>query len=538
MDELDKKIKEALNKNTSLKYNQMIQETMNMVQNGEIPRKDNAKAIKFKQKQKSKFIKYLQSVAAVLVIGMLSMTTYAGVTGKLNINIGNTGHEKIDKNYNEVATAVDKKIDNDYFTFTLESMAADPAYLIFEYDIKLKDKGMEAIGEVSYDEIDGYGITLNSETHINEQEKYLSGGRNLRTIEKVSEKEFRLVEIFCIANIKENVINVNKKMKNLVIYDVNTHEIKLNVDISQILTATVKFENREEKILAEAKLSNGSTLYIEEVSNSKFENFVLARTVSETKKYNEIVNKTNEFMIEDPQFAICNQDDEVINYDFHGLDSYYEKLQEDGSYIVESNIDGEEYVRMQNVQLLKLAIKKGEEPEQIKILPLNRKLYNDRNSSEYEFYMQEDWYQVKTGTVNITEDSQVGGSVTVTRIEETDDKIIFYYDKNGYVPSDIDFVVRIKNKTMNYKFPRYLEYEGIDGDENKIVYTKDGSMMAGIYLAGHERLDNLDELEFAMFYNVKYDVLSEVLAFNWDKNESNEIATIENIEFTEFVKTI
>ena len=546
MDDLDKKIEETLKKqNFSFQYHEMIQDTMKKIENDEIIKNDSKVR---KIKQKSKIIRFFQGVAACLVVGILSVTAYAGATGKLNINIGNTGHKKIDQNYNEVATAIDKKIDNEYLTLVLESMAADPAYLIFEYDIKLKDKVIEEIGEISYNDVYGYGINLYSETFLNGKEKIQTGGRNLKTIEKISEKEFRLVELYNIANIKTTDINLKKVIHNLEIRNVDTRQIQLNIDISQILTANITFKNIEAKVLAEKELTNGTTLYIEAVSNSKFENFILARTISETKPYKEFWSRESQFMFEDyVTFAICNENNENINYDTNGLENYFEVLQEDGTYKVNPedardenwfNIEDDDYVRRQSVQLLKIAIDEENTPKQLKVLPICRKLYNERNSSEAEFYKQEDWYQVELGDVNITETSQVGGSVTVTRIEETEDAIEFYYDKNGFVPSFIDMVVRVKNPQLNYWGSRYYEIKGIDGDENKDVFTKNTFGMAGAPLLGYDTIESVDDLEFALFYNVKYDILADNLIFDWNENESNDIATIENIKFSEFIDDI
>lgn len=554
MDDLDKKIKESLEKQSfSYEYHQIIQDTIRKIENDEILREENQKDINSKShskvrefKQKSKFVKAFQAVAAVLVVGILSVTTYAGVTGKLNINIGNTGYKKIDKNYNDVATAIDKKIDNEYFTLSVESMAADPAYLIFEYDIKLKDKAMEEIGEVSYNKVDGYGISLCSDTFVNGQQKIQSGGRNLTTIEKISEKEFRLVEIYNIANMKEKTLHLKKVLHNLEIRDlnVNTNQIQLNVDISQILTANVKFENVETKVLAKSSLSNGTTLYIEAVSNSKFENYILARTVSETKEYQEFWSKESQFMFEDyVDFAICDQDDKTINYDVNGLEDYFEKLQDDGSYIAQPlvgdegyfQIENDDLVRRQAVSLIKLAIDDENKPIQIKVLPICRKIYNEDNYSQYDFYMQEDWYPVSLGEVNIEEKSQVGGSVTVTRIEETEDTIEFYYDRNGYVPSNIDFAINVKNDSQpNCLSPSYYEIKGIDGEEDKVAFLK----MSENLLLSTNSIKTIDNLEFAMFYSVEYDILADCLVFEWDENESDIVAMIENIEFTEFVEDI
>lgn len=524
---------------------------LSSLQEVEIPEKINKtidNTLKKCRKEKSKIVyfrKIITTATAAMVLVAGGVFAYAGATGKLNINIGNTGHQKIDKNYNEVATGIDKKIDNEYFTLTLESMAADPAYLIFEYDIKFKDKAMEEIGEVTYDEMNGYKIALYSETTINEQKKQATGANKEDSVQKISNNEFKLVEIYSIANIPENEMLITKKMKSLIVYESSPYRIKLNTDISQTLTANVKFDNKERIILAETELSNGSTLYIEKVSNSKFENYILARTVSETKADKEFHNKASKFMFEDyVSFAICDQDNNPISFKTTRLENYYEKLDKDGNYIIQPTVEDENWfrledddlIRRQDVQLIRLAFE--EEPERLKVLPICRKLYNERNSSERDFYNQEDWYQVEVGSVNISETTQIGGTVTISEIEEKEDEIIFIYEKEEYVPETIDLVVRIKNSQMNYIYGYDKETKGIDGNENKVVFKKQVFGQAGMPLLGLERLDNIYELEFAMFYNINYDILAKELTFDWDKTESNEVASIENIKFTGFVNDI
>ena len=66
-----------------------------------------------------------------------------------------------------------------------------------------------------------------------------------------------------------------------------------------------------------------------------------------------------------------------------------------------------------------------------------------------EFYNQEDWYQVEAGDVNISETTQIGGTVTITRIDETDDEISL----------DLDF----GNDILDMVF-----VEGEDGEEEPL----------------------------------------------------------------------
>lgn len=84
MDELDRKIKNVLDKRkSSNKYDEMIESTMKMIENGKVSRKNPSNVVEFKPNKRSKFLKLSQAVAAVVVVGVLGVTTYAGVTRKI-----------------------------------------------------------------------------------------------------------------------------------------------------------------------------------------------------------------------------------------------------------------------------------------------------------------------------------------------------------------------------------------------------------------------------------------------------------------------
>lgn len=84
MDELDRKIRESLReKEIPEEYNKMIENTMQMIKDGKISRENPSNVIQFKQKKKNRFFKFSQAAAAVMVIGVLGVTTYAGVTRKI-----------------------------------------------------------------------------------------------------------------------------------------------------------------------------------------------------------------------------------------------------------------------------------------------------------------------------------------------------------------------------------------------------------------------------------------------------------------------
>jgi len=80
MDELDKIIKDSLNKKPTEKYNKMIKDTMKMIENKKVESVNESKIVDFKPKKKHKMLRFFQSAVAITIVGVLGVTTYAGIT--------------------------------------------------------------------------------------------------------------------------------------------------------------------------------------------------------------------------------------------------------------------------------------------------------------------------------------------------------------------------------------------------------------------------------------------------------------------------
>ncbi|MCI8291402.1 MAG: hypothetical protein HFJ25_04025 [Clostridia bacterium] len=77
MDRLDKKIKKVLTEQKiSDKYEKMIEDTMKIIA-------EDKETVNMKQNRKSKFLKFIQAIAAMIVVGILGITTYAAVNRKI-----------------------------------------------------------------------------------------------------------------------------------------------------------------------------------------------------------------------------------------------------------------------------------------------------------------------------------------------------------------------------------------------------------------------------------------------------------------------
>ena len=123
------------------------------------------------KKKKTTLVKTMQGIAAVVVVGILSVTSYAAVTG--NLSLQNMGFFKASKNYSENAVGVNKVIENKYLKYILNNVACDNTYLITESTIDLKDYAIEQYGEVEYDEkTKNYTISIDSNTFVNNEKIY------------------------------------------------------------------------------------------------------------------------------------------------------------------------------------------------------------------------------------------------------------------------------------------------------------------------------------------------------------------------------
>ena len=90
----------------------------------------NSEITENKFENRSKKMNKLQKVAAVIIVGTMSLTAYAGITG--NINLEKMGFMKLSENYEETLVPINKSIENEYCDITLEKMAGDKAYIIVE----------------------------------------------------------------------------------------------------------------------------------------------------------------------------------------------------------------------------------------------------------------------------------------------------------------------------------------------------------------------------------------------------------------------
>ena len=248
--------------------------------------------LKNKDKKQNKAIVYLrkfvESVATVIIVGVFSVTVYAGVTG--NLNLGKEGLMKLSNNYEENAVAINKTIENEYFNITLESMAADSSYIIAKYEINLKEKALNEFKEINYSEIKGYNLGFTKEILINNEKQTKIN----EYIDKISDSEYTYIQVINVRDMNEEKFNLEIDLKTFFV-GYNYLKTKDNeVEINKKIQAQVSLKNREQnnnkKI--EQQLDENTKIIIEKIANTKFESFMKVNIVTENLTMEEYNKKT------------------------------------------------------------------------------------------------------------------------------------------------------------------------------------------------------------------------------------------------------
>ncbi len=269
---------------------------------------ENSK-IKSKIKWKS-----LQKVAAFIIVGTLSATAYAGISG--NINMEKMGFLKLSKNYESSLVGINKSIENEYCNITLESMAGDKAYIIAEYKIKLKDKAFEKMTKpIEY--VDGIGYNL----HISK--KVLVNSKELTNISeyvnKVSDNEYVYTQVINIMNENTNNLKLEIGIEDISSGSIYEHGFENGNNQAIAIGKTIKSEielkeNENTSIISEQQIDEHTKIIIEKVANTKFQKFIKAKKIVDGITYKEY----NQNSMEYTSFTVTDENNNSISNIIYG----------------------------------------------------------------------------------------------------------------------------------------------------------------------------------------------------------------------------
>lgn len=444
---------------------------------------------RIEKKKENRFIGFMQKVAAVILIGTLSVTVYAGITG--NLSFEKMGLKKLSQNYEENKVTLNEKIDNEYFTISLENIARDSAYVIIEYKINLKEKALNELKEITYNDNIGYTIGIANTIELN-------GEKNpfyITHTEKESDTEYSYYQIiYAMANDQENM-NLKIWLDYLWIEDYG-NEIK---QIDEIFEINSKIDNLEEFNVDKQKqvLDDGSTLILDKVLNTNFQTFVRVKREIKNIPYEDYGNSN---FMQHKSFLITDKNNNLIPYRTYISDvigtNYYlastgEKIERDKITDLKKddviNVEENYVILLDNVQDL----------SEFKVIPIKSRIYDDRTTNEEtEMYNKATWYPVVEGDEVYTKQGNLGGTLEITKIKIDDENITFNYNKKGIVENGTSYVIIRNNKMgMNYIHSKKQD----ETNSGEIIFARDLSGSSGLGIR-EGMLDNIEDLEFTILF--------------------------------------
>ena len=441
------------------------------------------------KKTENRFMSFIQKVAAVILIGTLSVTAYAGITG--NLSFEKMGLKKLSQNYEENKVTLNEKIDNEYVTINLENIARDSAYVILEYKINLKEKGLNEFKEITYNENVGYTIGLANTIELNGQKNPFY----ITHTEKESDTEYSYYQIiYAMANDNETM-NLRIWLDYLWTEDYGNETMQ----IDEIFEINSKIDNFEELNLDKQKqvLDDGSTLILDKVLNTNFQTFVIVKRELKNISYGDYGDSN---FLQWKSFLITDENDNLIPYRTYNSElmgrKYYlassgEEIERNKTYNLKEseiiNVEENYVVLLDNVQDL----------TNIKIIPIKSRAYDDRKTTEEkEMYNKATWYPVVEGDKVYTKQSDLGGTLEITNIKIDDKNITFNYNKKGIVENGTSYlIIRDKSRSMNYIHPKKQD----ETNSGEIIFGRDLSGSSGLGIR-EGMLDNIENLEFTILF--------------------------------------
>ena len=495
------------------------------------------------ENKKSHWQKTMQGIAAVIVVAVLSVTSYAAITG--NFSLEKLGFLKASRNYEQNATKVNKTIENEYLKDTLDNIACDDTYLIAEYTVDLKDNTIEKYGKVEYDQYNKmYKINVDSTQYVNEKEIYYWG----YDVEKITDKQFRMLEVYNISECQD---------KNIT-FKANINEIRINgtdeainpVAINKQMSMDIeKKEKNNAKFTSVSQTIGNQTFSIKEAANTNFETIIKASIITE-ENYDEFQNEeengkyysfmatqengesipfevfenTNTYVITNDGSKFTTND--LYNYmseqkeDMRMFDTIDEEnwnnVKDSDSMSSEQII--EKYGKNENLESKVVKIqrdytikigsnKENEDVQKIKLLPVQKTFIDDRSNEEMEYYNNAKWYKLENKSYKAT--SELGGTLEISSIDITDEEITFNYNIQGLIGEEALILMRQNNGEFNYFYPEKTETKGLSSTENKMTFFRKNNNAIGttsekIDISDTSNiLDDISKDEFTMLFGKK-----------------------------------
>lgn len=473
--------------------------------------------------EKKKVIKTL--VAVVCSILILSGIVYAT---KNKIDFSKFGFLKVDENYSDSATVVNKSIENEYMTMTLESVGGDNSYIISEYTITFKNKAIQEFEPIVYNSNTGYNIGITNKIKINDEEENTNV---INKFNKISDSEYQYIQIINIMNNEEKEFNLDVYLDTFYIgTSYNTASNKIYID--KKVSAKISRQEKKNSEIKEQILNDNNKIVIEDIENTKFETYIKGKYIKEGitwKEYQDSMTGYSSFIVstdngEKIQNIMYQGYSAGINGYVKNIENQYEKIED------YSNIKNSDIVKIEEHFLILLG--KQENISNLLVTPTETKFYNDRANEEKEMYKKATWYPVKSGRTQYTAKSNLGGTVTVNNITVDNDYITFYYDINGCIGDESLILLRDKNAGMNYVYATNEYKKDVNSEENKIEFSLKDEPRSGLNTY-RISFKNIDNLEFTLLFGSNTEIIGEPFKISMPNRDNHDLK-FKSIEINDY----
>lgn len=492
-DLFDKELKKIVNKDIYLSdiYKENIENAIDYCFN--IDKSDY-------KKKYNKILKYLTGVAAVIMISLIGITTYAVTTGKLSLNLTNFEFLKLSKNYEENAQIVEKRIETDDLIIELQSVSGDNAYLIFQYKINLKENILSEIGTVEFDQRNGYRLGISGKSYINGKLNY-----GAEHIEKISDSEYLLIQTFAIMEKNTNQLDVviwlDRLFKDFE-GDINLGVINKEIHTTVDLNKVSNFE-KQERVLDE-----NQKIIITNIGNSQFETYISATIITEGLTYKEYDDKYMNFNWKN--FVVTDENNKLLStivYDGNTAGKKIYKINNDAYEEVEFKDINYKKDKIKLEENYRILLEEVKDLSKIKVYLVSEHLFSGKQ--EIENYNNATWYPVIAGEQKYIAKSNLGGSLIINKIDIDENNITFYYEIEGIIGSDKGIVIRDKTRKLNYIHPSKLEVKAVSGKENIIQFAIHDNFRASTNGFREDLDEIIENLEFTMLFNKEYNFIGD-----------------------------
>lgn len=146
--------------------------------------------------------------------------------------------------------------------------------------------------------------------------------------------------------------------------------------------------------------------------------------------------------------------------------------------------------------------------EEIKLQPYYYS-YDFANDDMETVMQNKEWFKIEDGEYKETNSNN--GEITVTKIEEKDNQILFYYTKKGFVPN-AESIILLRNATKEFNvfYPDIIKLSGINSDEDIVGYNIENNMSYS-YTEDFDdnSLGKIEDLEFTLLEGLEIQRIGE-----------------------------